>query len=47
VKIRGQKEFFRSSQRDSRDNKDFKDMINNKNRFKNRIFKCNESGFTE
>jgi hypothetical protein len=28
--------------RDIRDNRDFKDMINNKNRFKNRIFKCNE-----
>jgi hypothetical protein len=28
--------------RDVRDNRDFKDLINNKNRFKNRIFKCNE-----
>jgi hypothetical protein len=28
--------------RDFRDNKDFKDMINNKNRCKKRIFKCNE-----
>jgi hypothetical protein len=28
--------------RDFRDKRDFKDIINNKKRFKNKIFKCNE-----